>query len=235
MVRQLFGSIVANIIAAAIGGIGVWLWRIFYERKKDSAFKFVRKLKVFHSGTQGYYYSFLLEENKKIWKGISTQFSYLGVSANTIIDDLIEYLNSDKGQKIEEYKFLLMNPENETLIGKQESFKLGYYESSLGIEEKKILAAEVQSTKGRIISNVNKIKNTIPYKNGRIQIRYFNEFLPWWMYVFDMNKIFVGLLEFRKSGRNCPLLILEKDVNHFNFYNGFENNWNRIWKNSTDV
>ncbi len=231
MFEEIFINIVAGIVLVWLG----WLARAFYNRKKYSIFRFVRKFKIFRSGAQGYYYSFPPEDNKKVWEGINSSFYYLGISTGTISNELMDFMKSEKGKTLE-YRFLLMNPENEGLLEEQELFKNGYKEKSL-LDSTTMdkIAREVKNTKNSILLNVDKIKNTECFKAGQVKMKHFNEFLPWWVYGFDNNKIFVGLLEFGKSGLKSPLVILEKNETYFTLYDAFVNNWNRIWENAKPV
>ena len=86
-----------------------WLARILHSRRKYSFFRFVRKFKVFHSGAQGYYHSFIPEDNKKVWKEMNSGFYYVRVSANTFINELMDFMKSENGQKIK-YKSSSINP-----------------------------------------------------------------------------------------------------------------------------
>ena len=228
MLQELITNIVAGIILLWLG----WIARAFYNRGKYSTFRFVRKFKIFHSGAQGYYYSFPPEDNKKVWERVNDSFYYLGISTDTINNELMDFMKSEKGKKLK-YKFLLMNPENEGLLKEQELFKNGYEkESSLDDTTKSKIIQKVKNTKESILLNVKRIKNTERFGAGQVEIKYFDEFLPWWVYVFDNNKIFIGLLEFGKSGLESPLVILEKNKIYFTLYDAFVNNWNRIWKNA---
>lgn len=159
------------------------------------------------------------------------KFYYLGVSSNTINNDLMDFMKTEQGKRIE-YKFLLMNPGKEEIIGKQEAYKNGYKDkASLNSAKKDKLSKDVKITKNNILVSVDKIRNT----GCEVEIKYFEEFLPWWMYIFDDKRIYIGLLEFGKDGRESPLAILEKNENYFTLYNAFENNWKRIWENATEV
>lgn len=231
MVEEILINIVAGVALVWLG----WLAKILYNKRKYSLFRFVRKFKVFHSGAQGYYYSFPPEDNKKTWEEINSVFYYVGVSANTFINELIDFTRSEKGQKID-YKFLLMNPFDEENILKQETFKGGYKDiSKIDAAKKEKLMQDVKITKNNILLNIDRIKNTDCYKNGNVKLKFFSEFLPWWIYIFDDNKIYVGLLKFGKDGRDSPLVILEKHEKHFTLYDAFKNNCNRIWNDAIDL
>lgn len=228
MIKEVIINIIAGIILVWLG----WAAKAFYNRKKYSVFRFARKFKVFHSGAQGYYYSFPPEDNKKAWEEVKNKFYYLGISSNTFNNELMDFMKSEKGMSVE-YKFLLMNPKNDAIIKKQEAYKNGYQNiDSLMEDEERHLNEQVKITKDSIMNSVDKIKNTEPFKKRRVQIKYFNEFLPWWLYIFDDTKVYVGLLEFGKDGRYCPLVVLEKNEKYFTLYDSFATNWNRIWSDA---
>ena len=227
MIQDIMINIAASILFVWLG----WMSKTFYNRKKYSVFRFARKFKVFHSGAQGYYYSFPPEDNKKAWQDVKHKFCYLGISTNTFNNELLDFMKSDKGMSIE-YEFLLMNPEKPDVIEKQEAYKHGYKDITLaGETERKRIKQQVDININNIISSEEKIKNTEVFNKGQVKIKYFEEFLPWWMYIFDDNKVYVGLLEFGKDGRNCPLVVLEKNEKYFTLFDAFLTNWKRLWAN----
>jgi hypothetical protein len=226
-------GVASSIIAVII----TWVANEVYTRKKNSLFRFVRKFKVFSSGAQGYYYSFPEEENKKVWRRYAKrEFCYLGVSAYTLIkNDLTDFMNSAEGKKTK-YRFLLMNPEAEGAVEKQEVYKAGVRAAgsldNIGNEK---LQKEAKITRNNIQTCVEKIRNTKPFANKQVEIKFYKEFLPWWIYVFDDRRIFVGLLEPGKDGRQSPLVILEKNDDFFTLYDAFKTNWDRLWENATNA
>jgi hypothetical protein len=227
MIEDIVVNIIAGIILIWLG----WIARTFYNRKKYSVFRFVRKFKVFHSGAQGYYYSFPPEDNKKAWEGVKRSFCYLGISTNTFNNELLDFMKTEQGKNLE-YRFLLLNPTNNEVIQQQEAFKNGYKDLALiDATKKEKLKKDVENTKKNILLCIEKIRNT---DAGNVTIKFFDEFLPWWMYVFDERKIFLGLLEFGKSGRESPLVVLEKNEKYFTLFDAFMNNWNRMWDSATE-
>ena len=181
---------------------------------------------------QGCYQTFPPEKNKDLWKLTSDKLYYLGVSADSIINEIIEFMATDKGKSIK-YKFLLMDPANEENLMKQNAFKLGIDDIDLIAEAQKAeLKEAVKLDKNKITLSVEKLKKTACFASGNIEIKYSGEPLPWWMYVADDNKIFVGLMEPGKSGMKSPLIILEKRNDKFTLYQAFENNWKRIWQSA---
>jgi hypothetical protein len=230
---EWIAGIALNIIAVII----TWVAKEFYTRKKSSVFRFVRRFQLFRSGAQGYYYSFPEGENRKVWRRYAKrEFCYLGISAYTLTkNDLPDFMNSEDGMRLE-YKFLLMDPEEEGAIEKQESYKAGITDiNSLDNARKPKLQKDVNITRDNIRTCVEKIKNTEPFANKHVEIKFSKEFLPWWMYVFDNRRIFVGILEPGKDGRNSPLAILEKNDEYFTLYDAFKTNWDRIWENARNA
>lgn len=225
----MINDLLMNIIAGFIGAFLGWAGKAFYNRKKYSVFRFVRRFKVFHSGAQGYYYSFPPEDNKKAWEEVEHKFCYLGISTNTFNNELLDFMNSEKGKSID-YEFLLMNPGKPEFIEKQEAYKYGYKDITSADEvERMKIRQQVEITIKNITNSVEKIKNTDVFNKRNVEIRYFEEFLPWWIYIFDDNKVYVGLLEFGKDGRKCPLVVLEKKDKYFTLFDAFLTNWKRLW------
>jgi len=224
-------GIVSSIIASFIFAFAAWVGRGYYDKHRYSLFRFAKIFKVFHSGAQGYYDSFPDKENEKVWQFVHKKFYYLGVSANSIIDRLIKFMESNKGEKIE-YHFLLMDPVHDDTIRRQEAHRKGYVENDLmDISRKESLSKEVEIKKRQILTNVERLKNTDNYKAGNVEIRYFQEFLPWWVYMFDNTNIFVGLLPFKNTGEE-PVMIIKKNEPYFTLYDVFLSIWERIWRDN---
>lgn len=153
-------------------------------------FKYKRLIKVIRAGVSGYYYSFPLSENEVVWKDVKKEFRYLGISGNSFLEPFREWVkNNDPEIK---YYFLLMSPDAKALTVQTA------YERGINLEEDittfapdvlNEIKADVEATQERITSAVNVLKNLSIYKKGRLEICFYDEFVTWWMYVFDGRKI----------------------------------------------
>lgn len=201
-----------------------WLWQ-----------KYERMLKLILSGNAGYYYSFDLEENPKVWQEAKKSFCYLGISCDSIMEPLRRWIEKSP---VANYRILLMNPDSKSLKI-QEAFQKGHdldvKLETLPDDVRKIIEEASETTGKRIRSAISILKNTIPYKEGRMKIKLYNEFSPWWVYLIDDRKAYVGILEKGKRGSESPVVIIGKNDIYASPFDAFKNNWERIWQNAIDA
>ena len=199
-------------------------------------FKYRRLIKVIRAGVSGYYYSFPLSENEVVWKDVKKEFRYLGISGNSFLEPFREWVKNNNPEI--KYYFLLMSPDAKSLI-----IQIAY-ERGINLEEDVTtfapdilneLKAEVEATKERITSAVNVLKNLPIYKKGRLEIRFYDEFVPWWMYIFDSRKIYLGILPKGERGLNSPVIIMNKNDRFLSPFDAFKNTFDRMWKDAVKV
>ncbi|RLI52883.1 MAG: hypothetical protein DRP09_16985, partial [Candidatus Thorarchaeota archaeon] len=200
----------------AIGGI------IVYTRK------YHRKLKLLKSGLEGYYYSFPLEENPKVWREVSHDFKYLGISSDSILEAFRSWINSLPQTDQKKFYFLLMDPEAEALRY-QICHEKGVNPKEMTPEVKEEIEAEIEAVKERIRSAIKILKNTNHFKTGRLKIKLYDAFTPWWMYIFDNKKLFLGILKRGERSSNAPLLMIHKLKNYTSVFDAFYTYWNSLW------
>lgn len=151
--------------------------------------KYKRLFKLIKAGMDGYYYSFDLSENRKIFHETQSSFCYLGISSNSILEDFRKW--TDESTSINKYLFLLMDPESPALkkqIAYEKGISLDTNISSLNTQLFQIIEHEVEVEKKRIYSAIEVLKNLLPFRNGKLSIRLHKEFIPWWMYLLDDKK-----------------------------------------------
>ena len=123
---------------------------------------------------------------------------------------------------------MLMNPEGKAII-EQESHKLGLPSGDV------VVANEVEIARGIIRTTILQLKGLELYQKQKLKIRLYDEFIPWWLYVFDNRKAYVGILEKGKSGRESPVLILKKNDQYASAFDAFEMTWERMWGQAKDA
>jgi len=201
-----------------------WLWH-----------KYRRMIKLILSGNAGYYFSFDLEENPKVWNEAKHSFCYLGISFDSIKEPFMRWIEK---QSLSRYRILLMKPYSDSLK-RQEAFRRG---NSLDIkidelspEARQDIDEAVNATSKRIEGAISILKNTVPYRQGRLEIKLYDEFTPWWIYVLDENIAYIGIMEKGKPGYDSPVVIMKKNETYTSPFDAFKNNWERIWQNATKV
>ncbi|MCX8015135.1 MAG: hypothetical protein N2748_03870 [candidate division WOR-3 bacterium] len=193
-----------------------------------------RRLRVLKSGMEGYYYTFPPQDNIKYWKKeVTKSFCYLGISSATIITFFEDWVKESAHSDID-FKFLLMKPDD-AILKAQECFKKEYDPNNLTPEQDKEVSEQIKKVKERIFSSVSALKTTRPYKENRLQIKYHTQCIPFWMYVFDDEKAYVGVLPKKKEGLESPLLILKRHKKYYNTFTIFYNLWQKMWQEGIPV
>ncbi len=242
--RDLFINFISGIAGGALVGIfsgklwlgifsfciiltvlfSFWIWK-----------KYERMIKLLLSANAGYYYSFDLNENPKVWQEARNSFCYLGISSDSILEHFRRWIEKNP---IASYRILLMNPDSESLK-RQEAYQKGHDLNvkleSLSADAKKVIDEAVEATSKRIRGAISILKNTIPYKEGRINIKLYSEFIPWWMYLIDDRKAYIGILEKGKRGSDSPVLVIGKNERFTSPFDAFKNNFERLWINATEI
>lgn len=190
--------------------------------------KYERFLKVLWSGAHGFYYSFPVEENIKVWAKVNKSFRYLGVSSNSILQRFTDWVGSLPEDAPHKFYFLLMNPEAKALAQQIA------HQKGLELTNPQVIA-QINATKDRITSSIKLLKTLRIYEQGKLEIRVYDEFIPWWMYILDEEEVYLGILPKGRSGLDSPLLIIKENKKYTTLFNAFMNTWNRMWDNATSV
>lgn len=201
-----------------------WLWK-----------KYERMIKLVVSGNAGYYFSFDLEENPKVWQEAKTFFCYLGVSSDSILEHLRGWIESNQ---LASYRILLMKPDSKPLK-LQEAFQMGHDINTklkeLSPDVRHAIEQAADATSKRINSAIAVLKNTTPFKNGSMELRLYDEFIPWWMYVLDNRKAYIGILERGRRGNESPVMVMKKNDMYTSPFDAFKNNYERLWEKAERV
>jgi len=201
--------------------------------------KYKRLFKLIKSGTTGYYYSFDIAENPDIWAETKDSFCYLGISANTILELFKRW--SDRSPSINEYRFLLMKPNSKALkmqIAYEKGLDLRELEDLSYIDPRRLKEIdEAVSKESRLIENIIDIleNGTSPGKQGKLKVRLYDEFIPWWMYILDDKKIYLGILPKGERGIESPVVVMKKNVQFISPFDAFKNNFDRMWIDAIKV
>jgi len=198
--------------------------------------KYRRLYKLIKAGGRGYYNSFDQEDNYKVFEESNQTFCYMGISANSIIELFRKWIASNP--TVKSYSFLLMNPDSHNLR-RQKAFERGIdLNADLSELDRSLHLAineDVEAEKKRITSAIAVLKTLQPFKEGKLTIRFYEEFPPWWMYIIDDQKVFVGILEKGKRGQNSPVMEISKVHEFSSLYNTFRNIWEIMWLNAKEV
>ncbi|WP_219852513.1 hypothetical protein, partial [Candidatus Hakubella thermalkaliphila] len=127
-------------------------------------------IRLILSGNAGYYYSFDLEENPKVWQEAKKSFCYLGISLDSVMEHFRRWIEKNP---LPEYRVLLMKPDSFSLK-QQAAFQKGHALNvnlgNLPDEAKEAINKAAEVTSQRIRGSLSILKNTTPYKEGRLKI-----------------------------------------------------------------
>jgi hypothetical protein len=74
------------------------------------------------------------------------------------------------------------------------------------------------------------LKNTDLYKKENVlEIRLYRDFVPWWIYIIDEKKAYVGILEKGKNGLNAQVFVMTKVEGFASPFEAFKNMWDKMW------
>jgi hypothetical protein len=238
IVEKILRNVISNVIVMILSVIGAILLIVFGDIGSLIAYlvilliavilflllvKYRRMFKVLSSGARQYYFTFPTSQNSKVWKESSRSLYYLGVSADSIgLREFIDYINGLPQSSSQAFRFLLMDPASSALAQQRA------HQKDKNPTDPEI-AAEVEADRTRIQSSIALLKTSYAYKNGRLQIKLYNEFVPWWMYVVNEEKLFLGVLPKGDSGRDAPVLIMEHNRKYPSIFDPFFKMWERLW------
>lgn len=188
-------------------------------------YKKLKELKK--SGIVGYYEKFDSKMDCNIFSNetqVKESFCYFGASSNSFLEHFKKWMTYNP--TISSYRFLLIDPGSEGLIN-QIAFENNLSNSLL---DHNIIEAE----KKRIISAIEVLKNSRPFKEKKMEIRLYSGFIPCWFYLIDDRMIYLGILKNGKRGEESVILT-EKLNDTSTLFDVYKNTWNCIWSNSTKV
>ena len=246
--RMLFRDVSINVVASLIGGViaGFFTGQLWIGMLSASAIvvifffgwlwkKYERMIKLLISGNAGYYFSFDLEENPKVWQEAKNSFCYLGISSDSILEHFRGWIEKSP---LTSYRILLMKPDSKSLK-LQEAFQQGQDINTklenLLPDAKQSIQQAADATSKRIISAIAVLKNTASFKNERMELRLYDEFIPWWMYVLDDRKAYIGILERGRRGSESPVMVMKKNDRYTCPFDAFKNNFERLWEKADRV
>lgn len=192
----------------------------------------MRPAKLYRAARAQYFYSFELTETLDVFKEIEESFFYIGISADSIMEPLRRLITE---RKMLTCRILLMKPDSKALI-RQVAFESGYgLETPLdtiSADAKEDLQSKVTAAGQRIKGAISILKSLPAHKDGRLEIRLYDEFSPWWVYVVDDRKAYIGILERGIRGEKSPVVIFERKDTYSGPFDAFSNNWERIWNSA---
>lgn len=179
-------------------------------------------------GIEAYHSKFSEAENRNIWSNAEESIKYLGISAQSILPSFKTWLAQNPHHSNIKFYFLLMDPDGQNLPNQLA------HERNLN-DLSRINQSDIDLIKRRIQNGIDELKNLDIYKNGKLEIRVYDEFIPWWMYIIDNRKLYLGLLPRGVPGIDAPLIKMRKIPNHVTLFDSFDSIWDRLWNSAKKV
>jgi hypothetical protein len=193
---------------------------------------FKHRFQVLRSGVVSYYKSFPLALGPKKWAGSQSEIVYWGVTGGSILEDIRSLLKNENGRH-RHYRFLLMSSSG-IALREQVAFKKGYNYTDLSSEQITIIDQECDVEKQRLAACIAVLKSSSAYRDSppRLEIREFNEFISWWIYLIDQKEMIVGVLRSGQEVGEQPAAILRKSFDHTNLFTALHENLERVWRSA---
>ena len=193
-------------------------------------FRYQRFFKMMTTSTLGYYYSFDSDDNLNVYREAREKLCYLGISANSIVEYLRHW--AEEHAFPGRCRFLLMDPDNMDALIEQQRFEMGIcLGEDTPVDES--VARQLRERAGieadRIRSAIEVLKK-IDGLEGKIEIRLYGEFIPWWMYLVDDRKIYMGILKAGRRGQDASVMTLKKNEDFPSPFEPIKYKWDSLWR-----
>ncbi|MEK7263329.1 MAG: hypothetical protein AAB071_02325 [Bacteroidota bacterium] len=218
-------TVVLSLAISLIVFLGIfYLW---LYRKYAAYFKFN------NAGGVGYYTDFPVAENEAVLRSATHTVCYAGISAKTILPHFMEVCANSA--YISHVHFILMSPESPALIDQiafLNGIPLTTKFASLTHEMQEKINAQVAVERQVIAANLAVIKNSPLFQHKKISIHLSSTFMPFWMYIIDNEKIYIGILEEGKNGAHSPVLVFSRTKFSPSPFDLFFNIWTKMLDNA---
>ncbi len=192
-------------------------------------FLFSKRTRAFRYGIEDYYIGGKLKNiSKQMREDLQYRYNYLGITGNTRIKKIAEWIKNDTDAE-KDYFFLLLHPEAEEYYKDRCKFKNKDFNPDLfsGYQGKK--QAEIKDT-------IKILTGTPAHKNKRMQIKFYRGYPTCWIEIFDDKDILYGFLFREIDGMDSPgMLVVKKDQEASLFKFLQESYWKRLWESGADA
>ncbi len=197
--------------------------------------RYERFFKMMRTGTLGYYYTFDYHDNIHVYDQAGESLCYLGISANSIIEYLRRW--AEENEFPAKCRFLLLDYDEIDALVEQKRFERG-----ISLEEDGILADKIRNqllreaeTEAMRIKTAIEVLKSLEGLRGKLEIRLYKEFIPWWMYMVDDKKIYMGILKAGKRGQDSSVMTLKKNKEFQSPFDPLKYKWDSLWRKSRPV
>ncbi len=192
------------------------------------------------SGIEKYIPRYTLAENRKTWDTCESNFKYIGVTGKTFKVPFLHWLNGQGTADQRTYEFLFLKPRS-AVMREQVLHSKSYSANDIPPKELQAIEDEIATQAANVKTTVAELKTTKAYQEGRLKIRYYDEYLNWWVQIIDNQRIYLGLLRKGSSGFEGANLVLRRAgprlfaKQESTLYATFMDMWERLWQNGEDA
>jgi hypothetical protein len=154
------------------------------------------------------------------------------VTGGSILEELRVFLAEDPDRS-RSYRILLMSPDGDGMR-QQEAFARGLTLPQTPDHLEQIDEARDEDS-ARLTATLRVLKASTAFKEGRLQMRLFDEFLPWWAYIIDGSRMVIGILQFGRNVEDGPAAVVRRASSAHNLFDAFHENFERVWRSARPV
>jgi hypothetical protein len=132
------------------------------------------------------------------------------------------------------YRFLLMSGGSGALR-EQLAFMMAIHLAEAEPHEIQKINKECDVARARLKATIAVLKNSAAHREKRLEIRLYDEFLPWWIYIMDDRKMVVGILECGQEVGEQSAAVVQKDSSNCSLFDAFHGNFERVWRSAQRV
>jgi hypothetical protein len=186
------------------------------------------RIQVFRSGLTAFYMPFPAADGPPFWRRTADEFVYWGVTGATISALLRNLLADEMGSR-RKYRVLLMAAKGSALR-EQVAFMKGLHLDKAGAVQLREIDKECAVARTRLKATLAILKNSAACREGRMEIRLFDEFLPWWIYILDGSSMVVGVLKFGQESGEQAAAVVKRSPTRSTLFDAFNGNFDRVWR-----
>lgn len=229
MVAGIIGTVVVALLVDVLGISAYWLLLLIPALLVIINLPWLRlRMQVFKSGLTSFHMRFPVTAGPIMWREARSELVYWGVTGATIADALRTMLVQEAGGK-RKYRFLLMS-DNGAALREQLAFMMAVHLPTATPHEIQKIDKECGVAKTRLAATIAVLKNSAAHKENRLEIRLYDEFLPWWVYIMDGRRMVVGILECGQEVGEQAAAVVNRNMSVCSLFDAFNGNFERVWR-----
>jgi len=185
-----------------------------------------RSQTVEKSGIVAYEEPFEVDRTKEVLAECESEYRYYGISFASVREQVLRWHEKHQHCKL---RLLVADPDWAETLQFQARHELGFTgpEDRLTAEQKRIIDEHVEGSQARIRETLLEVRKLNRYAN-RVEVRLHRERLRIWMHLVDEHTVYLGVLRQKESGRQAPMLVLERKKK-WSLFDHYAQEWDSMW------